>query len=329
MRASEMAFMTKVQNVVKDEEAETLQINELCQTIIQNFEVSVKETISQMNEITYRDRATHMLLLELPTILETIIESCLNLTELKLTNILKVRIIKSKGDTIVIDGDKRAHPMTHDLVKDAYESFQTKIWLFKTSPVLLEAIRDRKKELLYGKALETKTVIPGLDFVEIGKDETIGQELYKMTADTFEKIYTKNLQATLERMKAKQYISDNVVSLFSGCESSTDKLLRHKLPFVNTMFRKTYAKILAIAYTTGQPVVEYMGLAPVPSQPIVEYMGLTSAPSQPIACPTHVKVPPAAGGSWARAPPATAGSWSRAPSYKGASYADAARAPTS
>jgi hypothetical protein len=173
----------------------------------------------------------------------------------------KLRTIQIKGDIIEV-----SHPSLHlsyDTIKPIIEQFRTDIEHFKTSSVLLEAILNRKKMLLYGKAIDADTVIPGLDdFVDIGLDETIETidcvDL-KMTSDTYQDIYMKNIDATLERMKAKQYISEKDVKLYY--DDSTNRHLVHKLPFINTMFRKTYAKTLAVAYTTGKPVVEYMDLS--------------------------------------------------------------------
>jgi hypothetical protein len=276
MRDIEIGFMTKVQNVAKDEKEEICEITELCKTTIQNFEDGVKKRISYMIDIKYRERQTPMLLLELPVILEIIIKSCVECTEIKLTNIAKVRIIKFKEDTVVLAGDKRAHPMTYDLIKLIYDEFLVELWRFMTSSVLLEALGQRKKALLYGKAINVNTVVPGLECVEIGKDETIGQELLKITPETFETIYKKNILATLEHMKVKRYIKEEEISLYFGIEPIVQKILGHKLPFINTMFRNTYAKILAIAYATGKPVVEFMEIKPM-SGDVIQHVGSISA----------------------------------------------------
>jgi hypothetical protein len=170
----------------------------------------------------------------------------------------------------------RAHSMTYDLIKPIYDEFLVELWRFMTSSVLLEALGQRKKALLYGKAINVNTAVPGLEFVEIGKDETIGQELFKMTSETFETIYKKNIQVTLERMKVKLYIKEEDISLYFDIEPIAQKILGHKLPFINTMFRKTYAKILAIAYATGKPVVEFMEIKPM-SGDVIHHVESTSA----------------------------------------------------
>jgi hypothetical protein len=175
--------------------------------------------------------------------------------------------------------------MAYDLIKPIYDEFIVELWRFMTSSVLLDALGQRKKALLYGKAINVNTAVPGLEFVEIGKDETIGQELLKITPETLQQIYMKHLQATLKHMKVKQYIKEEDISLYVGIPITV-----HKLPFIHTIFRKTYAKILANAYATGNPVVEFMEIKP---GDVIQHVGSTSANTLDI-----VKKAGRGGGMW-------------------------------
>jgi hypothetical protein len=261
MKKTEDAFMDKITTVRKAEAEEILSMTQICKSTIDMFESTATTVISDMINYTIHEKPMPMLFLEPAAILTTLIQSVSNAVSDKLLAIPKLRTIQIKGDIIEV-----SHPSLHlsyDTIKPIIEQFRTDIEHFKTSSVLLEAILNRKKMLLYGKAIDADTVIPGLDdFVDIGLDETIETidcvDL-KMTSDTYQDIYMKNIDATLERMKAKQYISEKDVKLYY--DDSTNRHLVHKLPFINTMFRKTYAKTLAVAYTTGKPVVEYMDLS--------------------------------------------------------------------
>lgn len=257
MKKTEDAFMDKITAVRKAEAEEIQSMTQLCKSTIDMFESTATEKISDMINYTIHEKPMPMLFLEPAAILTTLIQSVSKTISDKLLAIPKLRTIQTKGDTI-----EETHPSLHlsyDTIKPIIEQFRTDIEHFQASSVLIDAILDRKKALLYGKAIDAKTAIPGLDFIVIGKDGTIGLGILKITTDTYLNIYMKNIEATLERMKIKQYITEKDVELYY--ENSKNRYLVHKLPFINTIFWKTYAKILAVAYSTGKPVVEYMRLS--------------------------------------------------------------------
>jgi len=256
MKKTEDAFMDKISAVRKAEAEEILSMTHICQHAIDTFEASSTKKISNMITYTYKGKTRPVLILERVEILFAMIRETSTEMWNTLLRIPKLRTIQLKGDTM-----EQSHPSLHlnyDTIKPIAEQFSKDIWHFKTSSVLLTAIINRKKALLYGKAIHANTVIPGIAFVDIGRDETIHRDdELKMTSETFEEIYTKNLKATFERMKVKHYLTG----------TTENKVLRHELPFMNTMFWKTYSKILAIAHATGNPIVEYMRISPTVSEP--------------------------------------------------------------
>jgi len=260
MKKTEDAFMEKI-TAVRNAEAEEIQsMTQICKSTVQMFESSAIAEISDMVNYTINDKLMSILVLESTAIITAMIKTVSNEVNDKLLAIPKLRTIQSKGDTIVVQ--HTSLNLSYDTIKPILDQFRDDIGHFTTLSPLIDAICNRKKALLYGKAIYTELIVPGVDFVHVKGDYYMSTSIItcKMTPNTFHDIYMKNINDTFARMRIKHYVKDDDESSIFVKENETSFCFKEFKPFIDTIFQKTYAKILAIAYTTGKPIVEKMNI---------------------------------------------------------------------
>ena len=237
-------------------EAEDIEnMNCLCKTILEEFQVSCLQKISNMTtyilgginkQIVFGkpDEITQCMYNEAA-------EECLTSLKVIIRPYTIQSILTNKVMKVFANDNKNELPLVNDLLTPIYKSFCTGLKDMTTNSVMLQAITARKIELLRNKELNESMIarivdVPMIVFSRGQVSLPATRDIY-ITADTFDRSYHELYKKVLETMVQKGFLPDNC-DLMQTTQVSKNLLRKHcvsEKPHLLYLFNHSYNKVLA------------------------------------------------------------------------------------
>jgi hypothetical protein len=220
MKAQKRTLATAVQECIDMEAQNVIDIRSYIQGAIHHFEKGCLQRISTQTTVSIHEKAENILWQDPKALIDMYVADA---TKQLIINISKIVVpmsllvtMSNRTVTVVKDYDAAlrecvvqghttidyVHPITYDLLTPLYAIWTDWIQNSPRIGALMQAVTDRKKELLF-QALVDETVtrrVKDVDFVSLGFGGM------RMTVDTFNMCYMPLVRTAIQQMDEKGYL---------------------------------------------------------------------------------------------------------------------------